>query len=315
MSDSQDPAGKPGRPRSHKKSPSVRVNNSKVTPLSRDSLQKVEPKSKFSEWRRQSRKQEASEDWSNVTELRSVPSASTVESERSSEVRRKMWKKIWMSVGALLVAAVLFIGIVFFSPLLATRTITVEGAELLSISTVQEKLQPLDGRPLTRISESDVKALVGKSNVLRDVTIEARPPHELVVTLHERIPVAVVKDGNQMVLVDAEGVELSRTKNAEDAGLPEISGGTGVLGSEEFKLLTSVLAALPQSLLSEVKDVKAESASTISLNMKDGTEVIWGTAEESELKAKVLIQLRQAVGESTTVKTYDVSSPMVPTTK
>lgn len=295
-----------------KKNPSIRVNSSKVTPLSQETLQKVQPKSKFSEWRQNRSRQELVEEptVSNVTSL-----SGRVSSTRTSAKSFQKWKKWLIALLSLLVLGAVFIGLVFFSPLLAVRTITVEGAHLLPAETVQEQLKPLDGTPVTRISEDEVQSMIGSSHILRDVTIQARPPHELVVTLHERIPVAVVKDGDKFSLVDVDGVKLGEVDSVEEAGLPEISGGTDTLKTPEFKTITAVLSALPQSLLAEVKEAKADSASTISLNMHDDTEVVWGTAEDSELKAKVLTQLRSTLGESGAISTYDVSSPLVPTTK
>ena len=60
--------------------------------------------------------------------------------------------------------------------------------------------------------------------------------------------------------------------------------------------------------------------------LRDNTTVQWGTAEESELKAKVLLSLRQAIAkraqeeksseaQTQKVTVYDVSAPRVPVTR
>ena len=75
-----------------------------------------------------------------------------------------------------------------------------------------------------------------------------------------------------------------------------------------------------------MKEARASSTSNINLTLKDGVVVQWGTAEESDLKAKVLTKLMEAVREDQSktaqqgraankVNTYDVSSPRVPVTR
>ena len=49
----------------------------------------------------------------------------------------------------------------------------------------------------------------------------------------------------------------------------------------------------------------------VSLVLKDGREVVWGSAEESETKAEVLATLLATVQ----AQVYDVSVPSKPTTR
>lgn len=232
------------------------------------------------------------------------------------EGRRQKKLKGWgMGLGGVVVAALIFCGVIFYSPLLAIRTITVENANLLSTDYVQSKLAGLQGVPLSRVDEQQVKDLLGQSAVLSDVVVESRPPHELVVKLQERVPVAVVEENKKFYLVDAEGTQLGTVESAKDTGVPVIGGGLKATEKDSFPVVTKVLASLPSSLISEVAQTKADSASTITLEMKDGSRVVWGTAAESEVKAKVLATLMKSVGAEQEVKTYDVSSPLHPTVK
>lgn len=287
------------------KKPGIRINSDKVQPLKPESLVEVEEQSEFSQWRqghREIREQDLIQPQVEKTE------------EQVPWWRRRV-KSAALVLGVLAAVALLFVAVVFYSPLLAIKTIDIEGANLVPQSTVEEKLQQLEGTPLTRVTDQRVADLVGYQNVLRDVTVEAKPPHGLVVKLQERVPVAVVKDKDQYVLVDNEGVQLSRVATREDAKLPLIDGGLAVLGTGEFQTVTSVLAALPSSLLSQVVSAKADSPSSTNLVLADDVQVVWGTAEDSELKAKVLTELMGALEKENTVSTYDVSSPLRPTTK
>lgn len=293
------------------KKPRIRLNSAKVSqlPEAGDNLVDISENSRFAQWR-QAQEEERQ---SGQSEPQRLPSAPV--QLRPKRRAAGSWKKWAYGVGTLVLATLIFVGVVFFSPLLATRTITVEGASLLDEATVQQQLSQLQGVPMTRISESEVASLIGNENVLYGVTLQANPPHELVVQLHERVPVAVVENEGSFVLVDNEGVQLGAAASVEDAGVPLVAGGLDILGSAAFSTVTGVLAALPTSILSQVSEAKADSASTITLEMIDGTQVVWGTPEDSDLKAKVLVQLMDSVGSQQAVETYDVSSPLVPTVK
>ena len=236
-------------------------------------------------------------------------------------------RKLLYTAIALALVAVLYVVLVFFSPLLATQTITVRGASLLETTQVEQKLEPLRGVPLTRIDEKRVRELIGQDNVLRSVQVESRPPHELVVTLKERAAIAIVKVGETYHTVDTDGVSLMESSSEPSTSVPLVRlNGDDPQHSDEFRTISTALSAMPAELLAQVKEASATSTSSITLTLRDNTTVQWGTAQESELKAKVLLSLRQAVAQraqeeassgaqTQKVTVYDVSAPRVPVTR
>ena len=72
-----------------------------------------------------------------------------------------------------------------------------------------------------------------------------------------------------------------------------------------------MISALPQELSLIVDHVQVTTVDQISLVLKDGRTVIWGSAEESDTKAEVLAILLATVQ----AQTYDVSVPSKPTTR
>ena len=236
-------------------------------------------------------------------------------------------RKLLYTAIALALVAVLYVVLVFFSPLLATQTITVRGASLLETTQVEQKLEPLRGVPLTRIDEKRVRELIGQDNVLRSVQVESRPPHELVVTLKERTAIAIVKEGETYHTVDTDGVSLMESSSEPSTSVPLVRlNGDDPQHSDEFRTISTALSAMPAELLAQVKEASATSTSSITLTLRDNTTVQWGTAQESELKAKVLLSLRQAVAQraqeeassgaqAQKVTVYDVSAPRVPVTR
>jgi len=297
------------------------------------------PTSRFGRWRAEREQQRAAEiekererasRQAQRERLRQDPGLDGLRAEERSRKERAPLtraRKLLYTASALAIIAVLYVVLVFFSPLLATQKITVRGASLLETTQVEQKLEPLRGVPLTRIDEKKVRELIGQDNVIRSVQVESRPPHELVVTLKERTAVAVVKQGDTYHTVDSDGVSLLESATQPDTSVPLVRfSGDDPQTSAEFRTISTALSAMPSELLAQVKEAGATSTSSITLTLRDNTTVQWGTAEESELKAKVLLSLRQAIAkraqeekssetQTQKVTVYDVSAPRVPVTR
>lgn len=297
------------------------------------------PTSRFGRWRAEREQQRAAEiekererasRQAQRERLRQDPGLDGLRAEERSRKERAPLtraRKLLYTASALAIIAVLYVVLVFFSPLLATQKITVRGASLLETTQVEQKLEPLRGVPLTRIDEKKVRELIGQDNVIRSVQVESRPPHELVVTLKERTAVAVVKQGDTYHTVDSDGESLLESATQPDTSVPLVRfSGDDPQTSAEFHTISTALSAMPSELLAQVKEASATSTSSITLTLRDNTTVQWGTAEESELKAKVLLSLRQAIAkraqeensseaQTQKVAVYDVSAPRVPVTR
>lgn len=297
------------------------------------------PASRFGRWRAEREQQRAAEiekererasRQAQRERLRQDPGLDGLRAEERPRKERAPLtraRKLLYTASALAIIAVLYVVLVFFSPLLATEKITVRGASLLETTQVEQKLEPLRGVPLTRIDEKKVRELIGQDNVIRSVQVESRPPHELVVTLKERTAVAVVKQGDTYHTVDSDGVSLLESATQPDTSVPLVRfSGDDPKTSAEFRTISAALSVMPSELLAQVKEASATSTSSITLTLRDNTTVQWGTAEESELKAKVLLSLRQAIAkraqeessseaQTQKVTVYDVSAPRVPVTR
>lgn len=218
-----------------------------------------------------------------------------------------------------LVAAALTAGVVagaIYSPVLAIRTVTVSGTKLLTVEQVQEALRPVQGVPLPQVAEAEVAALLAPLVQVKDVRVQARPPSELVVEIRERVPVALVKQGEQHLLVDVDGVELAAGADPAATALPVIDGGAGAIGQELFQATAAVLGALPPEILARLSNASAQSVDAVELKLVDGQTVVWGNAEDRSLKAKVLQALLQVPADpKNPVRVYDVSAPRNPVTR
>ena len=229
---------------------------------------------------------------------------------------RRRRKQVLLAVGAVvaLVAGLLVAAV--YSPVLALQTITVTGTRILTPAQVQAALEPLRGKPLPQISDGDVSGLLGSLVQVKSVSVEARPPSTLAVAVHERVPVALVKQGEQYQLVDVDGVQLATTDDPASAALPVIDGGAGAIGQDLFRATAAVLGALPADVLAKLSNASAQSVDAVELKLVDGQTIVWGNASEKELKAKVLAALLKAPADpKNPVRVYDVSVPRHPVTR
>lgn len=215
--------------------------------------------------------------------------------------------------------AVLIAGIVaaaVYSPWLAVHTVTVEGNRILSTQQVKAALAPLQGKPLTQISDEEVSGLLQPLVQVKAVTTQARPPSTLQVRITERVPVALVKQAEVYQLVDVDGVQLGKAKDPASIKLPVIESGRGALPKDLFHAITGVLGALPPDVLARLSDASAKSVDAVELKLVDGQTIVWGNAGEKELKARVLTALLKAPADpKNPVAIYDVSVPRHPVTR
>ena len=227
---------------------------------------------------------------------------------RRSRARR--WRTIRRLLLALAVVAVVALGIwlVFFSSVLAVTGAQVRGTDVLSSSEVRAAAEVPRGVPLATVDLAAIKARVEDLAPVRSADVSRSWPHSVLITVDERTAVAfVVRDGTFRG-VDESGV-LFRRYPGRPAGLPEIQ----MQPTTPVDALTegaAVVAAMPSQLVSRVDHVDVQTIDNITLHLKSGATVTWGSADQSSDKAKVL-----AVLLAQKATTYDVTAPGHPTIK
>ncbi len=222
---------------------------------------------------------------------------------RRFTARQRRRRMLWLGgIGAFLLLVAATVGVAY-SPLFALQRIQVVGTSQLSAETVAEALSGQLGTPLAAVDESAVKAALVAFPLVESYTLEASPPHDLVVRIVERTPVGYVGSAAGYTLVDAAGVALSTTPEPP-AGQPalDVAGG---LGSDAFRSAGQVMRALPPELRAQVTAVAASSPDDVRLTLA-GAEVVWGSADESAMKSLVL---QRIMAGRPGASAYDVSAP------
>ncbi|WP_347060322.1 FtsQ-type POTRA domain-containing protein [Blastococcus sp. HT6-30] len=228
---------------------------------------------------------------------------------RAPRRRSRQRRSIQLAVGATLVAVVGWL--LWMSPLLAVRTVQVDGTTTLPADRVREAAQVPDGVPLLRVDLDVVEDRVARLPQVREVQAARGWPDRIVVTVAERVPVAVVGQPGRRSLVDADGILFDTvTGNPPPAVVPLVVDDAQA-GDPETLAGIAAIRALPTDLRRELAEVTVPGVEDIGLTLSDGTVVVWGDAAESATKAQVLGALldRIAAGELEPAAEIDVSTP------
>lgn len=225
--------------------------------------------------------------------------------------RRRM---LWLGAAGVAVALVLGVVLVGLSPLLALRHVEVVGASRLDAATIASKLDDQVGRPLALLDQAEISSDLAAFPLIRSYTLESHPPDTLVVRIVERQPIGVVRQGAAFVLVDAAKVPISSSAT-RPGGYPLISA-TGAAADANadsgFAAASAVLSSLPADVLARVDTISAKTKDDVSFTLRGGgATVVWGSAEDSELKAADLAALLKGAPDA---HRFDVSSPHSVTT-
>lgn len=221
---------------------------------------------------------------------------------------RRQWARRWLAwrvvVGlvALVAAVVGVVWLVFFSSVLAVRGVKVDGAEVLDPREVRQVAAVPTGSPLATVDLDAVAARVERLAPVLEVDVSRSWPDQVRIAVTERTAVAVVIREGRVEGVDPDGV-IFRRYPSRPPSLPLVRS-TAATESDALAEAALVMAALPDDLQARVRYVSVATVDTISLRLRNGRVVRWGSAEDSENKAEVLTVLLDQPA-----RLYDVSVP------
>jgi cell division protein FtsQ len=229
------------------------------------------------------------------------------EVRRFTAARRRQLRIAGLTVGGLVAALALLVGLVW-SPLMSVREVRVEGTERLDPALVQQALAGSMGEPIATVTEEGVAASLQAIPQVESFRLDVVPPSTVIVRIVERVPAAIVPGESGEAVIDAAGVVLGGV-DASTAGLPRLDGVD--MGGESFEAIASVLVAAPPSVLEATASISAPSPSDIRLSLRSGQTVLWGGADESQLKADVVAALLETQDPAVAI-VLDVRAPQHP---
>ena len=228
-------------------------------------------------------------------------------SRRPVHPRRRLLVALGATVLVLGVAA----WVVLASPLLAVRTVQVDGASGLSDDPVVEVAGIAEGTPLVRVDTDAAAARVAGLPQVASVEVTRGWPGTVVLTLVERVPVAVVEVAGSRQLIDGDGVLFDTITGAVPAGVVPMDVPDPGPDDAATRAALGALTALPRDVRDAVTGVVASTGDDVTLALSGGRTVRWGSAELTDRKAEVLTALLSQIEAGTLepAETLDVSTP------
>ncbi|MCV7079560.1 cell division protein FtsQ/DivIB [Mycobacterium szulgai] len=212
---------------------------------------------------------------------------------------------------ATVVLAIVGVGlalILYFTPVMSARNIVVTGIGAVSREEILDAAQVRPGTPLLQINTDQVADRVAAIRRVASARVQRQYPSALRITIVERVPVVVKDFPDGPHLFDRDGVDFAT--DPPPPGLPYIDVENPGPTDPPTLAALQVLTALRPEVLGQVGRIAAPSVSSITLTLSDGRVVIWGSTDRAEEKAEKLAALLTQPG-----RTYDVSSPDLPTVK
>jgi len=219
------------------------------------------------------------------------------------DTRSRVLRALWWALGAVVVAVAVYV--VAFSPVLAARTVAVTGTRVLTKQDVLAAAAVDVGTPLARVDTTAVAARVAGLPAVAEVTVLRNWPNTVQISVTERKPRLAIPAANGYLVADASGVVFEAVADAP-SGLVLVD--APVTDRALLVDVGTVFSALSADTAARVSRVQADTRDSIVLRLSDGSRVIWGSAEQSALKSRVVDDLLPLGGT-----VFDVSAPAFPT--
>jgi cell division protein FtsQ len=210
---------------------------------------------------------------------------------------------------AVIAVAVVGLGLLlYFTPIMSARSIVVTGLGAVTQEEVTTAAAVAPGTPLLQVDTDAVAERVAEIRRIASARVQREYPSTLRITVVERVPVVLKDYPDGVHLFDKDGVDFAT--GPPPPGIPYLDTEHPGPDDPATKAALEVMTSLRPEVAGQVGRVSAPSVAAITLTLIDGRTVVWGTTDRTEEKALKLGALLTQPG-----KTYDVSSPDLPTVK
>lgn len=198
--------------------------------------------------------------------------------------------------------------VVYGSPWLVATDVRVEGTTLLDADEVRAGAAVPLGEPLALVDTQAIEhRLIETQPAIESVSVGRDWPDAVRINVTERSPVLTLEVPGGWVWVAGDGTAFHRSDEQPEGVLTA----HGSLDAEGVvQALAVVASTLPAEVRGQARDLRASSVDSVIITLADDRRIVWGSAEESELKGEVIVPLLQV-----TAREYDVSAPTHPTTR
>lgn len=217
---------------------------------------------------------------------------------------RPHWKAVFFAGTAVVIVGVMAWALLG-SSLLVVRSVRVAGnGKAVSAGQVLAAAQVTQGQPLIWVDTGAISRRVEQLRQVQSAQVSKDWPTTLVITVQLRKPVFALPVHGSYALVDPFGVSV-RDVTRKPPGLPVLTvntTGRSLRGSPAVRAAAAVLGELPRRIAKQVRGVTTGGPNDVSVELANGSVVVWGGAERGRIKARELRLLTRRHA-----RVYDVS--------
>ncbi|MDO4411643.1 cell division protein FtsQ/DivIB [Cutibacterium sp.] len=224
--------------------------------------------------------------------------------------RRRRRRRNLMIVGivaAVVILAVAAIWVVRNTTVFSADTVEVRGQRLVTASQVEQAAKVQKGQPLARVNTDEIADRVTSVSVVQQAKVHRKWPHTIVIDVTEFKLAYQVKTSGGYLWIDSAGIMFNRTTKPT----PKVMWATTASGDRALlRDVATVVNSFPAELRRQVDHIEAKSRDSIVVVLSGKRTVVWGSANQSELKGKVTAAMLNVKASR-----FDVSSPEHPTAR
>ena len=206
---------------------------------------------------------------------------------------------------SVLTAVAVLLWTVLWSGWFDVRRVIVSGIPVSQVAVVRHAAGISRGTSMFGLDTGAVRARVARIPMVARVQVERDWPSTVKVIVTPRVAIVAVPSAARYELIDATGVAFATVAHVP-RGMPVVTAGSAAAATASV----AVLRALPPALRKQLTGVSAAQPWSITLQLRSGARVVWGSSADSAHKAAVLLALLRHPAHS-----YDVSTPDVVTTR
>lgn len=197
---------------------------------------------------------------------------------------------------------VVFVGVVLVvlaSPLVAVRTVQVEGAKYADAALVRSVSDSLKGKSVLTVDTNTARERLESDPWVKSARISTSLPSRVLIQINERIPVAwFLGVDNRARVIDEDGLVLSVVEGRptqymwiEGTGPNLTAGASSAAG---YRAAGQLAMSLPSELAPMVKHLGVAGSEQITMTLKNGTVINFGAPVDMRNKlVNVVVLLRR----------------------
>lgn len=230
-------------------------------------------------------------------ELKNQRNHDEISRSRNQKKRKKLKIKNALTIGAVLVFALIFIVLYCYSRGALIENVIIDGASIYSAQEIQQAAGISRGKNMLSLRESRVRRdLTKKLPYIKDVDVKYDLPDTLVLTVRETYDKYVIDTGSAWLTLDSDGKVVSDTKAEVKSGLfhaegfdyQEFEAGDKYkpegMNAERFKILEEMTRLFEKNEIVDSAVIRLDNTEDVVVTVDGEIAVYFGDCKDLEEK-------------------------------